>query len=208
MSSQPAKPTPTARILRWTPALLATTAICLALTGCNDKASGSHTPPPLTTQPQPRATPTATPSNPAQSAAGTEAMAAYRQFVAAVDTMAASGGKDVTALQRYASGAMLAAELNQAEIFKARNWHSVGQQKVVSVKVLSFGAPDANGRLNELILQACIDSSQASAVDAAGKSVKKPGTPTQAVEEMRMKRAQVGWQANFPQSLKGARCAS
>ena len=59
------------------------------------------------------------------------ASTAYRQFVAATDVSYASGGVNVAELKKYVSGVMLAAELNQADTFKGKKWHSVGTQQVV-----------------------------------------------------------------------------
>jgi hypothetical protein len=134
------------------------------------------------------------------------ASTAYRQFVAATDVAYASGGVNIVELKKYASGVMLAAELNQAETFRGKKWHSVGSQQVVWVKAMTVGKPDAGGQINDLTLQACVDSSKATAVDASGKSVKAPGTPSQSIDEMRMRRAQGVWKADYPQSRKAGTC--
>ncbi|MGW6200965.1 hypothetical protein ACWF0M_32790 [Kribbella sp. NPDC055110] len=109
-------------------------------------------------------------------------------------------------MKRYASGVMLAAELNQAEIFRGKKWHSVGTQQVIWIKPLTIGKPDAHGQITNLILTACVDSTTAVAVDAKGKSVKLPGTPNQTIDEMRMRRTQGAWRADFAQSRKAATC--
>ncbi len=119
--------------------------------------------------------------------------------------MATSGGRDTSELRKYASGAMLGAELNQAATFKAQKWHSVGKQKVVWTKVLKI-APQNSGRADEITVQACVDSSQAIALTTDGKKVRPPGTPTQLLDEMKMVRARDEWRANFPQSRRAGRC--
>ncbi|MGY4770434.1 hypothetical protein ACXC9Q_26280 (plasmid) [Kribbella sp. CWNU-51] len=150
--------------------------------------------------------PSSTPTDTAETQAVAAASTAYRQFVAATDAAYASGGVNVSELKTYASGVMLAAELNQAETFKGKRWHSVGRQQVVWVKALTIGKQDAGGEINDLTLQACVDSSKATAVDASGKSVKAPGTPTQSIDEMRMRRTQGAWKADYPQSRKAGTC--
>jgi hypothetical protein len=183
-----------------TAALTAT--VATTLPACTN---GSATPPPFTPSsatPTPSSTPTESPQTAAVSAAST----AYRQFIAATDIAGASGGVDVTELKKTASGVMLGVELNQAETFRGKKWHSVGRQQVMWVKPLVVGKPDATGQVNDLTLQACVDSSRATAVDANGKSVKVPGTPTQIIDEMRMRRLQGTWKADYPQSRKAGKC--
>jgi len=164
----------------------------------------SPKPPPFT--PSTAATPTSTPTDSARTNAVSAASGAYRQFIAATDVAGASGGVDVSELKKYASGVMLSVELNQADTFRGKKWHSVGRQQVVWVKPLVVGKPDTSGLINELTLQACVDSSQATAVDANGKSVKVPGTPTQIIDEMRMRRLQGSWKADYPQRRKAGKC--
>jgi hypothetical protein len=134
------------------------------------------------------------------------ASAAYRGFVAATDASYRSGGVDVTALSRYASGVMLKVELNQAETFRGNKWHAVGQLQVMWIKPLTMGKRDAKGQINNLTLSACVDASKTDALDSKGKSVRVPGTPTQTIDEMRMQRIQGVWKADYPQSRKGAKC--
>jgi hypothetical protein len=176
----------------------------LTLTACQGSPEAGH--PNTTPTSPPNSSTTPSPSNSPEAQAVAAASAAYRGFVAATDTSYTSGGVNVTALSRYASGVMLKVELNQAEIFRARKWHSVGHVEVVWVKPLTIGRPGAGGEINSLTLSACVDSSKATAVDAKGKSVKLPGTPTQTIDEMRMVRAKGVWKADYPQSRKGAKC--
>ncbi|WUJ72421.1 hypothetical protein OG809_03955 [Kribbella soli] len=126
--------------------------------------------------------------------------------MAATDISYSSGGVNVAALNKYASGVMLKVELNQAETFRARSWHSVGHLQVVWIKPLTIGKPAADGQIDNLVLSACVDSSKTDALDAKGKSVRLPGTPTQSVDEMRMRRIKGAWKADYPQSRKGAKC--
>ncbi|ONI76691.1 hypothetical protein BWI15_05200 [Kribbella sp. ALI-6-A] len=120
--------------------------------------------------------------------------------------MARSGGEDVTELRKWASGTMLGAELNQAATFKGRKWRSVGEQKVVWAKVLTLGTPGPNGEVNEAVVEACVDSSQAIASGPDGKPIRPANAPTQLVDRMKMVYASGAWKANFPQSRKAGKC--
>lgn len=194
------------------PALGATAAALsalLALTACQGSPEAGRpntAPPPSTSSPAVSATPSPTPSDTPEEVAVAAASVAYRGFVAATDAMYRSGGRDVTALNKYASGVMLKAELVEAEKFRGSKWHSVGSLRVVWVKPLSVGEPNASGEIDNLILRACVDSSKAGAVDSTGKSVRLPGTPNQTVDEMRMRHVQGTWKADFAQSRKPATC--
>jgi hypothetical protein len=189
-------------MLRRLAAALLTATVATTLPACDNS---SAQPPPFTPSAA-TPTPTSTATESAQAAAVSAASNAYRQFIAATDVTYASGGVNVAELKKHASGVMLAAELNQAATFRGKKWHSVGRQDVVWVKALTVGKPDASGQINDLTLQACVDSSKATAVDANGKSVKVPGTPTQSIDEMRMRRVQGAWRADYPQSRRAGTC--
>jgi hypothetical protein len=179
-----------------------TVVLALSLTACDGGSSGSATPPPFTPSTVPPAT-TLTPSERPESDGAVEA---YRQFIAATDVMARSGGEDVTALRKYSSGTMLAAELNQAVTFKGRKWRSVGQQKVVRAKVVTTGTPGPDGAVNEVVVEACVDSSQAITTGPDGKPVRPANAPTQLIDQMKMVRAAGAWKADYPHSRKPGKC--
>lgn len=181
-----------------TSALLVTT-----LTACNGESTGSATPPPFTPSSAPT-TPTSTPSSP-QAVASAGAEDGYRRFLAQKDATAASGGKNVGGLSAVATGAILGAELNQAATFRARKWRGVGQTKVLWTKALKVGPVGADGKIAEVTVQACYDSSESTAVDATGKSVKKPGTPTLWFDEMQMRMSGGAWKAHYGVN-KAAKC--
>jgi hypothetical protein len=174
-----------------------------ALTACQGSPEAGQ---PNTPAPSASPTPTRTPSESPEAQAVTAASTAYRGFVAATDAMYISGGVNVTALNKYASGVMLNAELIEAEKFRGYKWHSVGHLQVVWIKPLTIGKPNASGQIDNLVLSACVDSSNAGAVDSKGKSVRLPGTPNQTVDEMRMRHVQGAWKADYPQSRKAATC--
>jgi hypothetical protein len=133
-------------------------------------------------------------------------MAGYRRFVATVDAVGASGGKSTAGLRLVATGIMLNAELNQAGIFRGNKWHSVGHQIVVSTKPLRVGTPNAKGVIDKVTVRACVDSAHATAVDASGKSVKRPGTPTRWLDDMQMQLVDSAWKAYYAERRVGAKC--
>lgn len=150
------------------------TAFAIALAACtSDRADSSRAAVPATTSaPTPRASVSSAPRSPAgaRAEAVSRASEAYRQFIAATDAAYSSGGVNVGGLKKYATGVMLKAELNQAEIFRGRKWHSVGRQQVVWVKPLTVGTADANGQINEVTVQACVDATTAPPSTRAGRA--------------------------------------
>ena len=153
-------------------------------------------PPPLT----PSTTPTSSTSSPSiapEQAAAAAAQTAYRRYIAAKDATQASGGQNVAELPKVATGIILKSELNQAATFRGRKLRGVGQVEVVWTKALKSGASGANGPVTEVTVQACLDSSKATAVDATGKSVKKPGTATRWLDEMQMRFVEGAWKAYY-----------
>jgi len=186
----------------WT--ALATAAV--AVTACDSAADKGNTPPPITPTSQTTSpTPSTTPTDPAQAAVA-GAKAGYRRFIAAVDTTAASGGRSIEGLSKVATGTMLASELNQAATFRGRKWHSVGKQQVIWTKAQKVGTPNAKGVVSEVTVQACLDTSRATAVDASGKSIKAPGTPTRWIDDMTMRQVDGAWKAERAESRVGAKC--
>ncbi|MEV0288632.1 hypothetical protein AB0H36_31320 [Kribbella sp. NPDC050820] len=59
--------------------------------------------------------------------------------------------------------------------------------------------------ITAITVQACYDSSGITAVDATGKSVKKPGTPTRWLDEMQMHLVKGAWKAYYGMN-KAATC--
>ncbi|MFI6679535.1 hypothetical protein [Kribbella sp. NPDC050470] len=64
-------------------------------------------------------------------------------------------------------------------------------------KAVKLGSAGANGQVAEVTVQACLDSSKATAVDATGKSVKKPGTATRWLDDMQMRFVDGAWKAYY-----------
>ncbi|MGW7682042.1 hypothetical protein ACWGID_14960 [Kribbella sp. NPDC054772] len=177
------------------PALGPTTAaLCalLALTACqgSPEAGQPNTAPASSPSPS-SATPTNSPE--AQAAA---AQAGYRAYIAAKVATAASGGTNVAGLSKVATGVMLKTELNQAATYKGRRWHAVGNIEVIWTKPLKLGTAGSGGQIAEITVQACVDASKVTAVDAQGKSVKAAGAPTRWIDEMHMRFEQSAWKAS------------
>lgn len=164
----------------------------------------SPKPPPFTPSTAPAST-ASSPSTTPENASAAAAEAAYRRYIAAKDATQASGGHNVSELPKVATGIILKAELNQAATFRGRKWRGVGQVDVVWAKALKIGPSGANGQVTEVTVQACLDSSKATAVDATGKSVKKPGTATMWLDEMQMRLVEGAWKAYYGMN-KAAKC--
>lgn len=177
------------------PALAALCALT-ALTACQGSPEAGHpntTPTsPSTPPPSPTPSPPTTKSAEAQSAA---AQAGYRAYIAAKVATAASGGTEVEGLPKVATGMMLKTELNQAATYKGRHWHAVGKIDVIWTKSVKHGAVGANGQIGEITVQACLDASKVTAIDAKGKNVKPPGAATRWIDEMQMRFEQNAWKA-------------
>jgi hypothetical protein len=182
--------------------MAAATAATLIL-GAEACDGGSATPPPFT----PSAAPTSASSTPAspQTEAGDGAQAGYRRYLLAKVATEVSGGTNTKNLSSVATGVILASELNQATTFRGNKWHSVGHIDVVWTKVLKVGPVGADGKISEVTVQACFDSSKISAVDSKGKSVKEPGTPTRWLDEMQMRLNAGAWKASYGLN-KAAKC--
>ncbi|QNE21730.1 hypothetical protein F1D05_32185 [Kribbella qitaiheensis] len=170
-------------------------AVVSLVAACDNAPSGSATPPPFTPSPAP--TSAVTTSAAPQAAAAAGAQAGYRKYIEVKDATQASGGSDTKGLSQVAIGAILGSELNQAATFRARKWRGTGKVEVIWTKVLKFGPTGTDGQISEVTVQACYDSSKSVAVDASGKSVKKPGTPTRWLDEMQMRANGGAWKASF-----------
>ena len=167
----------------------------LTLTACkgSPEAGRPNTAP---TSPSSASTPTPTPTDSSASQAAA-AQTAYRAYMAAKVSTATSGGKNVAGLSKVATGIMLKTELNQAATYRGQGWHAIGNIVVVWTKPLKMGAAGADGQIAEITVQACLDASKATTVDAQGKNVKDPGTPTRWIDEMQMHFAQGTWKAYY-----------
>ncbi|HEY3562054.1 MAG TPA: hypothetical protein VGL05_31520 [Kribbella sp.] len=174
-------------------------ALCafMALTACQGSPEAGQpnaTPAASPTSATPSSSPTPTDSTEAQAAA---AQAGYRAYIAAKVATAASGGTNVAGLSKVATGVMLSTELNQAATYKSRRWHAVGEIEVIWTKALKVGAAGANGQITEITVQACVDASKVTAVDAQGKNVKPTGAPSRWIDEMQMHFDQNAWKAYY-----------
>ena len=183
--------------------LVGTTSAALAVLTLAACDGGSPAPAPFAPSAAPSTTPTRS-EDPKQSAASA-AQAAYRAYIAAKLATAVSGGTDVSGLSKVATGIMLETELNQAATFRGRKWRGVGQIDVVWTKALSIGPPGSDGQIGEVTVQACIDASKVTTVDAKGSNVKKPGTPTRWIDEMQMRIDHGVWKAYYGMN-KASQC--
>ncbi|NIK56864.1 hypothetical protein [Kribbella shirazensis] len=154
-----------------------TAALCalLALTACEGSPEVG----------QPNTAPVSPPSSAASTAntpvdeskaAGDAAVAAYRRYIAVINAMTASGGIAVQDLPKVASGVELAKSQNQAETYRVEKIKTIGGVEVLWAKAVKTGPTGA--RITTASVQACYDTSKSRAVDASGKNVRAPGTPT------------------------------
>ncbi|MBB6568106.1 hypothetical protein HPO96_03485 [Kribbella sandramycini] len=127
-----------------------------------------------------------------QTSAGDAAVAAYRRYIEVTDTLARSGGTDTRDLASVADGVELAASKIQAENYRGRKVKSTGTTEVRWAKVTKLGEPAA-GKVTTASVQACIDTSKTDFVDAAGKSVRRPGTPTRWLDTRDLKFVDSRW---------------
>ncbi|GAB2579314.1 hypothetical protein [Kribbella endophytica] len=166
-----------------------TLAVAVALTACDSNAGGSATPPPFT----PSAAPTtaSTPTDPS-AAAGVAAVEAYKRYRQVIDTMTGSGGTDVKDLPSVTTGLELEASKNQAVTYQGRKVHTVGQIKVLWARPGTISAP-VDGKVVAVSVQACYDTTNIKAVDAAGKNVRPPGTPDRWLDNREVKFVGGSW---------------
>ncbi|GAB3928886.1 hypothetical protein GCM10029976_027520 [Kribbella albertanoniae] len=186
---------------------LTTTAALVGFTAALTACGPNNPKPPPFTPSAPTSAPSTTPPTVSapQKEAGDGAQAGYRAYLAAVTATQASGGTKDAQLSQVATGPILKSELEQATIFRKRKWRGTGQIVVIWTKPLKTGTVGQDGHIDEVTVQACFDSSKSITVDAAGKSVKKPGTPTRWLDEMQMRRDGDVWKAHFGVN-KAAKC--
>lgn len=108
-------------------------------------------------------------------------------------------------MPKVATGIILRSELNQAATFRGRQLRGIGRVDVAWTKTLKVGPAGADHQVTEATVQACLDSSRATVVDATGKSMKRPGTATRWLDEMQMNYVQGAWKASYRMN-KPAHC--
>lgn len=125
----------------------------------------------------------ATPSTPGvvtTEQAVTEAQSVYRRYVAVMDQIAGTGGRNTTGLDAVAIQEARRAGQNLAALYSGQGFHSLGSTAIMSVNVASV-------RLDtippEVVLNGCEDQSGVSVVDRAGSTTPaaRPRTGVQVV---------------------------
>lgn len=169
------------------------------LTACSN--SDSATPPPFTPSPAP--TSASTPADEATEATA-EAIAAYRRYRQVIDAMTNSGGSDVKGIPSVATGVELKAFQNQAATYRGRGIRTIGLTDVVWVKSAKVGPP-SGGVITTVAIQACYDTSKAKAVDANGKNVQQPGTPTRWLDDRDLQFVDGSWKVSNGRN-RGTQC--
>ncbi|MBB5833743.1 hypothetical protein [Kribbella italica] len=131
-------------------------------------------------------------------------MDAYKRYRAVIDTLTRSGGADVRDVPAVTTGLELVATNNQADTYKGRKIHSIGSTQVVWARPSKIGPP-TDGVVVTVSVQACLDTSKTQAVDAAGKNVRPPGTPTRWLDNREVKFVDGSWKVANGRS-QGAKC--
>ncbi|WP_328522296.1 hypothetical protein [Kribbella sp. NBC_00359] len=175
--------------------------LTVALLSACDTGS-SATPPPFTPSTAP-STSTSAPASESEQV-GTAAVAAYRHYIEVIDAMTASGGTEVKDIPLVTAGIELGASQNQAATYRGRKIRTIGTTKVIWVKAVKLGAPTA-GSITSASVQACYDTSETQAVDASGKSVKLPGTPTRWLDNRDLRLIDGAWKVVNGKN-QGAQC--
>lgn len=147
-------------------------AILAFMSACD--STESATPPPFTPSTAPSST--TTPSDGSAEAASAAA-AAYKKYRQAIDAMTSSGGVDVKGIPLVTTGVELQASQIQAETYRGRKIHTVGSTDVIWVRTTAT-TPSAAGAITAAAVEACYDTTSLIAVDATGKNLRPPGTPT------------------------------
>ncbi|MGW1342965.1 hypothetical protein ACWCOV_18080 [Kribbella sp. NPDC002412] len=119
-------------------------------------------------------------------------MAAYRRYIQVINEMTASGGTEVENLPSVAAGVELRVSEIQAENYRGRKIKTIGIPDVIWAKPIKLGGATA-GEFTTASVQACVDTSKTQAVDAAGKSIRPPGTPTRWLDNRDLQLVQGSW---------------
>jgi hypothetical protein len=188
-------------MFRGVPAAMTTILLVSTLTACHNNSESNPTPPPFTPSAAPTS-PTASASEPTQAA--DEAIAAYRRYRQVIDAMTNSGGTDVKDIPAVATGVELKATQNQAATYRGRRIRTIGSTEVVWVKPAKV-APANGGGITAVAIQACYDTSRAKAVDATGKNVQVPGTPTRWLDDRDLRFVDGAWKVSNGRN-RGAQC--
>ena len=176
-------------------ALTLTITTTLGLTACT---SGSATPTPVTPTPAPTTASTAPPDESAQ------AVAAYKRYIQVIDAMTSSGGVDVKDLPVVTTGIELKASQNQADTYRGRRIRTIGSTEVVWVRAKQ-PSPAQGGAITAIAVEACYDTSKLKAVDAAGKDIRQPGTPTRWLDSRDLELVAGSWKVANGRN-RGAKC--
>lgn len=160
----------------------AVASVAVALAACS---GGDPAPPPTSNQAtavisQPGPSPTPSPSvsipanlTPAEAEAAANAVEAYKKWIAAVDEMTQSGGKNLSSVKEYAVQVTLINNEQEAAMFARNEWRTVGNIEIrkISVESVDLTIDKSKNKVPEVLLEACVDASKTDAVDASGISV-------------------------------------
>lgn len=131
-------------------------------------------------------------------------MAAYRRYIGVIDAMTASGGVSVKDIPAVTTGVELSASQNQAATYRGRKIRTIGSTEIIWVRPVKIGSPGATA-ITTVMVQACYDTSKTKAVDATGKNIRRPGTPTRWLDDRELRLTQGTWKVQNGRN-RGAKC--
>ncbi len=129
-------------------------------------------------QPGPSPTPSPSisiPSNlsPAEAEAAANAIEAYKQWVAAVDVMAQSGGADLSPLRAIAVQTALDTGIREAAMFSTRGWRVVGDRQAhwITVEEVNLKNDASRKQVPRVTLRGCMDATHTEVLANIGQAV-------------------------------------
>lgn len=163
--------TRTARVTR---AIVAASAVSLALVGCVATPTPTNTPTPVVTveptpTPAPSPTPTSTPTT-TLTAGQQDAARVVERYYEILDQIALDKNVPLDSLYQAASGEVARAQLRGLQQSHVNGWVSTGRVGVDVRGVTGTEAP--------YVVEACLDTSQVKVVDQAGNSMTPEDQPS------------------------------
>ncbi|WP_133803220.1 hypothetical protein [Kribbella caucasensis] len=121
-----------------------------------------------------------------------------------IDAMTSSGGVAVKDLPLVTTGIELKASQNQADTYRGRRIRTIGSTEVVWVRAKQ-PSPSQGSAITAVAVEACYDTSKLKAVDAAGKDIRQPGTPTRWLDSRDVQLVAGSWKVSNGRN-RGAKC--
>lgn len=160
--------------MRKSPAILILPLLAIGLAACSPAAlETASTAEPISTDTA--ETPAADPIFPSDDAALAAADAAFQRFIAVTNTIEADGGDGTDALAGVVSGDLLTQMTSAYEQMRSAGVHSVG---ATTVDGATFAGRTMDGDTETVTIDACVDTSATTMVDATGAEQNSPDSRT------------------------------